>query len=123
MENIMINKDVLVVLREERKDLFDGVYRAARELKSDLRILFGSHSECRNPEDRYLAVFSIDDDLHDFMTAMKLANCYLKENHGCYLTPYNENLKRKRGQYTLATGIIAVMDEVSFAERRKTGTC
>ena len=114
-----VNIFLLKILMVERPDLFEVIYEMAKELKSDLNILFGRNADFRSPEDRFMAKFSVDDDLVSFMKAMKEANCYLKENHNGYLTPYDDFLKKKRGQYTLANQMVDIIDEIRFAEKRK----
>jgi len=104
------------ILREEQYGLFTGIYDAARELRADLECM---HSTCTNPEDKYVATFSIQDDLATFMRAMKTANRVMNETQGSYLTKYDDYLKTKGGQYALAKGMLSVMDSISFESKKK----
>lgn len=118
MKSEFIKKEVAAVLRSERADLSSNLYNAAKELRKDLQIIFNRYAAYCDPEVQYVAMVSIQDDLDTFMKAMKRANVYLKENHSSYLTPYDDYLGTRGGQYALAKEVIAVMDEISFAERR-----
>lgn len=116
-ESGFVRKELVEILRNERKDLADAAYSAAKELRKDLRIVFDRYAAYGNPEDQYVALVSIPDDLDAFMKAMKRVNGYLKENYDAYLTPYDDYLKTRGGQYALASQFIEVMDQVSFSSR------
>jgi len=107
---------MVAMLREQHYELFKKIYDAAKELRKDLECMYNA---CANPEDKFVATFSIQDDLLAFMHAMKAANRITKEEHGSYLTKYDDYLRTKGGQYALAKEMLSVMDSASFAVKKE----
>ena len=110
-----IRTEQVRILRETHYDVFQKVYKAARELREDLTVL---HNLYADPEKKYVATFSVQDDLETFMKVMKEANRLAKETAGDYFTKYDDYLRTKGGQYILSKEMLAVMDHVSFAARK-----
>lgn len=107
-----IRTEQVRILREKHYEVFQKVYNAAKELREDLIVL---HNLYADPEKKYIATFSVQDDLEAFMKAMKEANRLAKETAGNYLSKYDDYLRTRGGQYALSKEILEAMDSVSFA--------
>ena len=107
-----IRTEQVKILRETHYDVFQNVYNAAKSLREDLILL---HDFYRDPEKKYIATFSVHDDMETFMKAMKEANRLAKQTAGNYISKYDDYLRTRGGQYALSKEIMEVMDSISFA--------
>lgn len=62
-----IRTEQVKILRETHYDVFQNVYNAAKSLREDLILL---HDFYRDPEKKYIATFSVHDDLETFMLSL-----------------------------------------------------